>query len=128
MSETMKDYFDALARLKKANGKINNDTVAIEAGRKKGSIKRSRPQFAALIAAIDEAASEVAAVRNEPVARLERSKDEKRLLQQRLEESLEREICLVRELFDLRRENAQLKSGKVLPLRRKPPASSPPGE
>ncbi|MHA4875018.1 hypothetical protein, partial [Enterococcus faecium] len=38
-------------------GKINNDTVALEAGRSRGSIKKSRPEFRALIDEIQEAAS-----------------------------------------------------------------------
>ncbi|MEK6290834.1 MAG: hypothetical protein V4793_05485 [Paraburkholderia tropica] len=50
MSDAMTDYYAALERLKKRKGaRINNDTVAIEAGRKKGSIKKSRPLFAQLI-------------------------------------------------------------------------------
>ena len=124
MSETLQVYYDALDRLKKQKARINNDTVAIEAGRKKGSIKKSRPQFSALIAAIDAAAVELAEIRNEPAERLARTKDEKKRLEQRLDESLEREICLVRELFALRQENTQLKSGKVLPLRPKTSRSS----
>lgn len=47
MNETLEEYFDALERLKSnqpinvpKNSKINNDTVALEAGRKRGSIKK----------------------------------------------------------------------------------------
>lgn len=119
MSEALKDYYDALERLKRRRAKINNDTVALEAGRKKGSIKKSREIFADLILAIDSASSEVAEERNLPQARLERIRDEKKSLQQRLDESLEREICLVRELFDLRRELAQIQTGKVVPIARR---------
>lgn len=57
------DYFAALERLKKGTSKkvpkgtrITNDAVALEAGRGKGSIKKSRLVFADLIAAIEEAA------------------------------------------------------------------------
>ena len=57
----LNDYYAALERLK-ANkpivlpkgSAINNDTVAMEAGRKRGSIKKSR--HAALIEAIEQAA------------------------------------------------------------------------
>lgn len=54
-------YFEALRRLQEDNPivvpkgtKISNDAVSLEAGRKKGSVKRSRPEFAGLIAAIKE--------------------------------------------------------------------------
>lgn len=57
------DYWDALERLKnnrpkriKKGSKINNDTVALEAGRIRGSVKKSRKGFAELIAAIEKAA------------------------------------------------------------------------
>lgn len=59
---TILDYFEALERLKSGSPvnvpkgtKITNDSVALEAGRKKGSIKRSRPIFKALISEIDRA-------------------------------------------------------------------------
>ena len=49
-------YYDALERLKKNKSiilskgtKITNDAVSLEAGRKKGSIKKSRIMFADLI-------------------------------------------------------------------------------
>lgn len=58
----MFEYFDALERLKagKPNivnkgDRITNDSVALEAGRKKGSIKKSRPQFRKLILEIEKA-------------------------------------------------------------------------
>ena len=57
----LNDYYAALERLKanKSNvlpkgSAINNDTVALEAGRKRGSIKKSR--YAALVQAIELAA------------------------------------------------------------------------
>ena len=60
----LNEYYAALERLK-ANkpivlpkgSAINNDTVAMEAGRKRGSIKKSR--HAALIEAIEQAAQAV---------------------------------------------------------------------
>ncbi|MCF7640890.1 hypothetical protein [Acinetobacter johnsonii] len=58
------EYYAALERLKAnkpnvlAKGfAINNDTVALEAGRKRGSIKKSR--HAVLIEAIEQAAQQV---------------------------------------------------------------------
>lgn len=61
MSEMLKDYFEALERLKSGKPvimpkgtKITNDSVSLEAGRKKGTIKKSRQIFAELIKAIDD--------------------------------------------------------------------------
>lgn len=58
----LSDYYNALDRLIKnqpinvaPGGKINKDTVALEAGRKRGSIKPSREGFAELIADIESA-------------------------------------------------------------------------
>ncbi len=62
MSKTLKNFYDALQRLVDGKPKviagaysINNDTVALEAGRKRGTIKKSRPELAELIVAITEA-------------------------------------------------------------------------
>lgn len=56
------EYFEALERIKNGSSinvpkgtKITNDSVALEAGRKKGSIKKSRPAFKTLIEEIEEA-------------------------------------------------------------------------
>lgn len=62
MSKAIKNFEDALQRL--IDGKprvisipysINNDTVALEAGRQRGAIKKSRPELAELLKAITEA-------------------------------------------------------------------------
>ncbi|SPD37126.1 conserved protein of unknown function (plasmid) [Cupriavidus taiwanensis] len=65
MSSALTDYFLALERLKKGQPqvvpkgtKITNDAVSLEAGRGKGTIKKSRAIFADLIKAIEEAAAE----------------------------------------------------------------------
>jgi hypothetical protein len=53
-------YFAALERLKARGEPISNDAVALEAGSGRGSIKKSRPAYAELIAAIDAAAKQLA--------------------------------------------------------------------
>ena len=65
MSEALIEYFEALERLKvnkpirmNIGTKITNDSVALEAGRSKGAVKKSRLIFADLIIAIDSAAAE----------------------------------------------------------------------
>jgi len=64
MSATVKEYFAALERLKQnkpqvieKGSPINKDTVALEAGRKRGSI-RNRPGFEPLLEAIDQAGAQ----------------------------------------------------------------------
>lgn len=61
MSSTVREYFAALERLKKnapirvpKGSPINKDQVALEAGRKRGTI-RNRPGFERLIAEIESA-------------------------------------------------------------------------
>ena len=61
MTNTVKEYFAALERLKKnaplnvhKGSPINKDQVALEAGRKRGTI-RNRPGFERLIAEIESA-------------------------------------------------------------------------
>ena len=117
MSNAMTDYYAALERLKKRKGaRINNDTVAIEAGRKKGSIKKSRPQFTELIEAIDAANAVAERPQLELVERLNRAKGDVKDLQTQLDESLARELALLRHVFSLRKELAALRGGGVLPL------------
>jgi DNA invertase Pin-like site-specific DNA recombinase len=111
------DYFAALDRLKRRHEKINNDAVAIEAGRTKGSIKKSRPVFAELIAAIDAAASKQAHPRTDHVARLNRLKETVSELRLQLDASYARELSLLAEIYELRKQVANLTGGKVLPIR-----------
>lgn len=104
-------YLQALERLKARGEPINNDAVAKEAGSGKGSIKKSRPGYALLIAAIDQAALEQKQVRTaaDPAPQL---RQQIALLQQRLDGALEREVCLLNEVYTLREEVRQLKQGR----------------
>ena len=75
----LNEYYAALERLKVnkptilAKGfAINNDTVALEAGRKRGSIKKSR--YAALVEAIELAAQEAGQNFLSPHSRLKKLK------------------------------------------------------
>ncbi len=113
MNNSLQDYFDALERLKRQKAKISNDSVAVEAGRKKGSIKKSRPQFLPLIAAIDAARRPVDRERT----RLQRSTAECKELQRRLDEALSRELSLLEVVCDLKRELTQIRGGNVTPIR-----------
>jgi hypothetical protein len=117
-------YFAALARLKAGapqivpkGCRITNDAVSLEAGRGKGSIKKSRSVFADLVRAIDEAAAEQANPRKQERDKLLRTRNESGMLRVRLEEALARELSLLKELFDVKKRLAQLTGEKILPLR-----------
>lgn len=106
-------YFEALERLKSRKEPINNDAVAKEAGSGKGSIKKSRPGYTALIAAIEQAAQEQkqAKAATDPIPHLRK---QLAILQQRLDSALEREVCLLHEVYLLRETNYQLQQAKLL--------------
>lgn len=112
-------YFEALARLQARGEPINNDAVALEAGSGKGSLKKSRPGHAEIIAAIAQAALEqkqkMAA--SDPVPQL---RQQVSALEARLDSALEREICLLNEVYHLREENRQLKQGRLSLVPSKP--------
>ncbi|MDI6622721.1 hypothetical protein [Acinetobacter junii] len=111
----LNDYYAALERLK-ANkpivlpkgSAINNDTVAMEAGRKRGSIKKSR--HAALIEAIEQAAQEAGQNVLSPTQQIEQAKTKTKAvkndyeqLKEDYEKLLEKCNSLLVENFELRR-------------------------
>lgn len=104
-------YYAALQRLKLRGAPISNDAVSLEAGSGRGSIKRSRPAYAELIVAIELAAREQVETQTatDPVPAL-RQKIE--VLTDRLDQALERELCLLNEVYTLREEIRQLKLGR----------------
>jgi hypothetical protein len=125
MSEILAEYFSALARLKarcperiEKSVQISRDAVSLEAGRKKGTIKKSRPIFRDLILAIDAAAAEQ--------SYHQKHTDQRPLLKEELakyrelwEEALSREISLVNQLWRERREWAlekQALTGKTMSI------------
>lgn len=125
-SQPLDDYFAALERLKKGTPKvvpkgtkITNDAVALEAGRGKGSIKKSRLVFADLIAAIEEAARAQASPARETQERLLKAKALAEDYRAKWEAALARELCLLREMAELRKTLAKLTGEKVLPIRGK---------
>lgn len=124
MSDILKDYFDALERLKKGKPvivlkgtKITNDSVSLEAGRKKGTIKKSRPVFSDLIQAIEAAAKEGGNPQDEMKERLMEAKAEAARYRALWEEALNREVSLVKQIWDERqiwaKEKAALTGDKV---------------
>ena len=129
-TNSIDDYFEALERLKKGrptvipkDSKITNDAVASEAGRGKGSIKKSRPMFANLIIAIDQAAAEQASPQNAQKERLAKAKLSSDRYRLELEASQARELSLLNQFYELKKELMQLTGKKVLPLRGHQPQS-----
>lgn len=124
MTQPLADYFEALERLKTGRSvhvpkgtKITNDAVALEAGRGKGSIKKSRPVFFDLIQSIDAAAAEQAKGANLQKEKLNKAKLSAVQYRRELEAALAREVSLLYELYELKKQLASLTGANVLPLR-----------
>ena len=129
----LEEYFSALDRIKQGiprivrkDARITNDSVSLEAGRQKGSIKKSRQQFGALIAAIDDAAFEQSRPQNDQGQRLKRVKETAATLRIELDFALAREVSLLAELYDTKKKLAALTGENVLPIRRKAEDTSAP--
>mgnify|MGYP001390908418 CR=1 FL=1 len=125
MNNSLNDYFEALERLKKSESKIvpigtkiTNDAVALEAGRQKGSIKKSRAVFYDLILAIEVAANEQAKLFNRPDEKFEKVKNDAAYYKKAWEESLAREVSLLNEVFELKKELSKLNGSNVFPIKR----------
>ncbi len=114
------DYFCALERLIRnkpirvpIGSKINKDTVALEAGRKRGSIKKSRSGFTDLILEINKSAS-ATKPKNDLSIRLKRITTDKNEYRERYHLSLNREIMLLNRLAELEKE--LIKLSNVVPF------------
>ena len=127
MSEFLGEYFEALERLKLekplhviVGTKISNDSVALEAGRSKGAIKKSRSIFADLIVAIEVAAKEqkVLPIDQRKVLKLQ---DEVNTLRKDLERALGREMSLLYEIYQLKKQLNTLNGVNVIPIRHTDP-------
>lgn len=108
MNETLQDYFAALERLKSnnpvnvpKNSKINKDSVALEAGRKRGSIKKSREMFIELIAAIDIANKEKNADYDKLTSKICQLKNSAQNNKELYEKAINREIMYLERINEL---------------------------
>lgn len=118
-------YFEALTRLlnKKPeiisdlSYKINLDTVAIEAGRKRGSIKSGRESFQLLISEIEKAAviyeEKNKQKRNNP----EKYKKKYTALKKKYDDCLNREAILIEKLFLLKSKVSILENKNIHKIR-----------
>lgn len=102
------EYWEALERLKvnkpiriAKGSKINKDAVALEAGRKRGSIKKSRQIFIDLISAIDLATLESLQKEPDLLVKFERERSKKSNYRDLYQQALNRELMLLSRLADL---------------------------
>lgn len=110
----LNEYYAALERLK-ANkpiiltkgSAINNDTVALEAGRKRGSIKKSR--YAALVEAIELAAKQAGQNILSPTQQIEQAKSKTKVVKSDYEQLKEDYEKLLEKAHSLLVENFELK-------------------
>jgi len=108
-TETLSDYYAALERLIKRK----------EAGRKKGTIKKSRPIYALLIKDIENAALEQSQIHKHYQIKLTQSRNATTELRKQLDEAYAREVSLLAELLETKRKLHALTGESILPLRRK---------
>ena len=123
MSEALIEYFEALERLKvnkpiriDIGTKISNDSVALEAGRSKGAIKKSRLIFADLIVAINSAA------KGQNVTPFDQRKllkiqEELKTVREDLEKAFGREISLLYENYQLKKQLHTINEANIIPIR-----------
>ncbi|MCG3703810.1 hypothetical protein L5F68_05620 [Aliarcobacter butzleri] len=105
---TLDDYYKALERLINnkpinvpKNTKINNDTVALEAGRKRGSIKKSREIFADLLIKINEYSKNNNTEYKELQDKIFKFKNKALVYQELYENALNRELMLIERIKEL---------------------------
>src|ERR1700692_80907 len=114
-TQPYKEYYAALERLKAGRptvvpkgSKISKDAGSVEAGRGKGSIKKSRDVFTDLIGAITLAAAEQSKPAFEQKAKLAKTRGVAEQYRCDLEAALAREVSLLKELYEVRKRLAQL--------------------
>jgi len=125
----IKAYDDALDRLKAGKPlrvpkgtRICNDAVSLEAGRGKGSIKKSRPGYAQLVERIEAAARKQAEPQQHAANREVRNSERIKDLEAKLDAALARELSLVYELFEVKKTIEKLNGEKIIPIRTRRPA------
>ena len=103
-------YFDALERLianKPINvpqgSKIGNDIVALEAGRKRGSIKKSRKSQALLVEAIEQAKNRHISPTGFSAASVKKQKARANDYKEKYHRALNREVNYLNKIAELKR-------------------------
>lgn len=88
--------------------KINNDTVALEAGRKRGSLKRSRIEHLPLIEKIKNATGESRKDASRLKAQIEKLKISRNEYKEKYELCLAREVMQLKRIADLENRLAEI--------------------
>jgi hypothetical protein len=123
-TQPLEEYYAALERLNAGRPKVvprgskmTNDAVSVEAGRGKGSIKKSRGVFADLIRAIALAAAEQSRPTFQQKQKLARTRGVAEQCRRDLEAALAREVSLLKELYEVKKRLARLTGEKIIPIR-----------
>jgi hypothetical protein len=86
------------------NSKINKNNVALEAGKKAGSIKKSRTSFSKLIIAIEKASEERAVKKVDFEDRFNKERIKRVTYQELYHNTLNRELMLIERLSQLEKQ------------------------
>jgi len=115
-SSSNKEYFEALKRLETKKTvilpkgtKVNRDNVALEAGRKRGSVRKGKSGQDELNKAIDDAMGKQKNPVKEEKIRTDKWKGKYEEKEAHYEAVLARELMLIKKCRDLENENAELK-------------------
>ena len=121
INKTLEEYYEALNRLINNNPvnvpkdtKINKDTVALEAGRKRGSIKKSREVFSELIEAIEKASEEKSKSTSQHIEQITKIKDKINNFKHSYEEALNRELMYIERINELEKALKNISSNKMI--------------
>ena len=121
INKTLEEYYEALNRLINNNPvnvpkdtKINKDTVALEAGRKRGSIKKSREVFLELIEAIKKASEDKSKNTSQHIEQITKIKDKMNNFKHLYEEALNRELMYIERINELEKALKNISSNKMI--------------
>lgn len=121
INKTLEEYYEALHRLINNNPvnvpkdtKINKDTVALEAGRKRGSIKKSREVFLELIEAIEKASEDKSKNTSQHIEQITKIKDKMNNFKHLYEEALNRELMYIERINELEKALKNISSNKII--------------
>ena len=121
INKTLEEYYEALHRLINnnpvnvpKNSKINKDTVALEAGRKRGSIKKSREVFLELIEAIEKASAEKSKSTSQHMEQITKIKDKMNSFKHLYEDALNRELMYIERINELEKALKNISSNKII--------------
>ena len=121
INKTLEEYYEAVNRLINNNPvnvpkdtKINKDTVALEAGRKRGSIKKSREVFSELIEAIEKASEDKSKNTSQHIEQITKIKDKMNNFKHLYEEALNRELMYIERINELEKALKNISSNKMI--------------